>query len=72
MPTLKARPRPRAVTSACAMTVAAAEFVNPFETLGRPNHLVSTTASVGLLIHAGPGSAGGSGALRTKRSGWVA
>ncbi len=48
------------------------EFVNPFETPGATNHLVGITSSVGLLIHAGQGRAGGSGAFRTNRSGWAA
>ena len=47
------------------------EFVNPSETFGGSNQLAGITSSAGRLIHAGPGSSGGSGALRTKRSGWA-
>ena len=47
---------------------AAAELVNPDETGRLDNYCVIGT-SVGLLIQAGPGNAGGRGAWRTKRSG---
>ncbi|HLZ27265.1 MAG TPA: hypothetical protein VKV73_08075, partial [Chloroflexota bacterium] len=46
----------------------AAEPVNPGETGRRTNYRVDGTSS-GLLIQAGPGSGGGSGSWRTKRSG---
>ncbi len=52
--------------------VMVAEFVNPYETLGERNQLIGVTSWMGRLIHAGPGSAGGSGGLRTKRSGCAA
>ena len=35
------------------------------------NHCVEASSSFGSLIHAAVGIAGGSGGLRTKRSGWV-
>ena len=35
------------------------------------NHCVEVSSSFGSLIHAAVGIAGGSGGLRTKRSGWV-
>ena len=49
-----------------------AEFVNLFETAAAPNQFVGMTSSAGRLIQAGPGSLGGCGAMRTKRSGWAA
>ena len=52
--------------------LAITEFVNPFETPGGSNHLVGIPPPAGRLIHAGPGRVGGSGGLRTKRSGWIA
>src|SRR5438105_15644050 len=55
------------VLSAASEQTGVAVFVNPFETPGGPNQLVSITSSRGRLIHAGPGSCGGSGALRPKR-----
>lgn len=36
------------------------------------NHCVVAVSSFGSLIHTAVGSAGGSGTLRTKRSGWAA
>ena len=45
-----------------------AELVNPDETGRLDNYCVIGT-SVGLLIQAGPGNAGGRGTWRTKRSG---
>ena len=46
--------------------------VNLCETDGLGNHSVVGTSSFGSLIHATVGSAGGSGALRTNRSGCAA
>ena len=63
---------PRDATHWSTREMAKAVFVNPFETPGGSNQLVSITSSAGRLIHAGPGSCGGSGALRTKRSGCAA
>jgi hypothetical protein len=45
-----------------------AEPVNPDETGRRDNYCAGET-SMGLLIQAGPGNGGGTGAWRTKRSG---
>jgi hypothetical protein len=47
------------------------EAVNLGETDRLGNYWAGET-SKGLLIQAGPGSAGGIGAWRTKRSGWAA
>jgi hypothetical protein len=70
-----ARPCIAAVMVAVQMParLASSEFVNPFETAGSVNHwIVDIASSAGRLIHAGPGSRGGFGAWRTKRSGWAA
>ncbi len=52
-------------------SAATSEPVNPGETGRRENYCVGVT-SVGLLIQAGPGSGGGTGGWRTKRSGCIA
>ena len=46
--------------------------VNLYEADFVENHCVVAVSSSGSLIHATVGSTGGSGALRTKRSGWAA
>jgi len=46
--------------------------VNPFEADSSRNHWLELASSFGLLIHTVLGSAGGSGGLRTKRSGCAA
>jgi hypothetical protein len=46
--------------------------VNLSEADSLGNHCVVAGSSFGWLIHTAVGSAGGSGGLRTKRSGWVA
>jgi hypothetical protein len=51
-----------------APTATADGTCQPLETPGAMNQLADITSSTGRLIQAGPGSAGGSGGLRTKRS----
>jgi hypothetical protein len=51
--------------------LSASEPVNPGET-GRLDNYCAGVTSTGLLIQAGPGNCGGTGAWRTKRSGWSA
>lgn len=46
--------------------------VNPFQADSSRNHWLELASSFGLLIHTVLGSAGGSGGLRTKRSGCAA
>lgn len=57
--------------AACGGLLRVGNFVNPFETPSDES-LGRQPPSTGLLIHAGLGSAGGSGAFRTNRSGWAA
>ena len=52
--------------------VVVAVRVNLCETDSSKHHCVVAASSFGSLIHAAVGNAGGSGALRTKRSGWAA
>ena len=58
----------REVVSRVCLGEVGAELVNPDETGRLDNYCVIGT-SVGLLIQAGPGNAGGRGTWRTKRSG---
>lgn len=68
----KTRLVPVRLTLVADEDVAATVPVNLLEARASDNHCVGAASSSGLLIQATDGSAGGSGALRTKRSGWAA